>query len=102
MSKEDFKDVVLNPKEMLVTRVHDYLTKTKSDKLNTAIAGDATFDVGIIESAGEEIPKEWIGKIICYHSNLGTAITLKWMGKFELVPLSAKLLVRLDQNKTNY
>jgi len=103
MSKEDFKDVVLNPKEMLVTRVHDYFTKASVNRLNTSISSDSTFDVGIIDAIGEDIPKEWENKILCYHSKMGTEIEIKGIsGKFELVSLSAKLIVRLDQDRSNY
>jgi len=49
-----------------------------------------------------EIPAEWIGKVVYYHSNMATEVNLKYIGAFELITSHTKLLVRLDQNEFDY
>lgn len=98
----NLESLVLNPTDMLVEKVSDYLTKTEKGKLNTSVALDAKFDVGIIHKVGESLPKEWESKILYYHKSLGNQIDVKGIGNFELVNDSSKLMVRLDKNKNNY
>lgn len=93
--------IVLNPTNMLVTKLRDYFSKEKKD-FDTSIQKESLFEVGVIEQGGSEIPKEWIGKIIYYHKNIADVLNIKKIGTFDLVDLSHKLIVRLDQNKTNY
>jgi hypothetical protein len=90
--------IKLNKEDMLVIPLTEYYTSSKdSDKLNLNMHKDETIDVGFIDHIGEDIPEEWLGKVIYYHKDVATKINLKGIGHYDLVPISLKLIVRLDQ-----
>lgn len=93
------QDIILNPTDMLVIRVPEYYTKPDDGKINLTLEKDVIATVGIIEHIGEKIPKEWLYKVIYYHSGVATTINVLGIGVFDLVPSSLKLLIRLDQPK---
>lgn len=90
--------IVLNPKDLLVKPVEDYWTKQKA----YATQSEKGFSVGTVEHVGKEIPTEWIGKIVYYHTGMGTKLDIKGIGVYELISEHTKLMVRMDQTKENY
>lgn len=84
---------------MLVSPLTDYFTK--ESKFMTPDKAQL-FAVGIIKRGGEDIPLEWIGKVIYYHTAMGSEINIKGVGSYELIASHSKLLVRLDQDEDNY
>ena len=82
---------------MLVTKINDYYTKGKPGILNTTISKNLNYNVGVIVHVGDDLPEQWIRKIIYYHKNIGVEINLSELGEYDLVPVSAKLIIRMDQ-----
>ena len=95
------EDIILNPEDMLVSPLEDYYTKTNIDTINLTLKKDVNIEVGIIEHIGSEIPKDWLGKVIYYHSDVATGVNIRDYGYYWIVPVHLKILVRLDQNKNN-
>jgi len=93
------KEIVLNPTDMLVRPLPNYFTKESKFMVTDKAQ---TFNVGFIVHGGVEIPAEWIGKVVYYHSNMATEVNLKYIGAFELITSHTKLLIRLDQNEFDY
>ena len=94
--------ILLNPTDMLVSRLSDYFTKTDKGTLDTSITKDNKFNVGIIEYIGKELSQTWIGKIIYYHKDIGMEMDVKNIGKYDLITKEVRLLIRLDQDRNNY
>jgi len=96
-------NVKLNKEDMLVIPLREYYTSSKnSEKINLSMHKDETVDVGFIDHAGEDIPEEWLGKVIYYHKDIASTINVKGIGHFDLVPLSLKLIIRLDETEKHF
>lgn len=94
--------IVLNALELLVSPLDDYYTNNAGDnRFNATISENQSYDVGIIEHGGEDIPEEWIGCVIYYIPN-GQLVSLPGIGKYWKINSLLKHLIRLDQNITNY
>ncbi len=97
----DVSQIVINPKEYLVTRLKDYFAVPEGE-FSTRILETMPVHVGIIEKVGEDLPQDREGKIIYYKTDLSDKIEIKGIGKYELVADAYKYLVRMDQDKNNH
>lgn len=97
------KDIVVNPKNMLITELDDYYgSASDGSKWNGHIPENQLYQVGIIEKVGKDLPTEWEGHVVYYPSKIGKEVNLKGIGIYLDMQDALKILVRMDQDINNY
>jgi hypothetical protein len=99
----DLSKLVINERQILVTPITDYFAvKANAGKFDDTIREHDEFNVGIVEKVGEALPAEWVGHIIYYHTGVGLKVRVKEIGDYHYIGNDHKILVRMDQSRSDY